>query len=282
MKKIYTALCMCLCCLLVGCGNIEDVNEKMTNCVNNEIVKQFNDNELINDFAVKDIKYEVTEDWETGMSVKCRLYIKSKELEKYADTNKDDKETIDKLLNIFRHIFEVQHNLSESQYLYELGKREIYYDLFLSDNYRTMIIVKDTAGNSFRYEKDESTENLWINNSQLYIYESAHASEDDSSSGSSLISYTGSYDAKLAYGSGSVLICISEDAMDRYMTAINKGYQGTIDEMTANGEIAYTEKNTKCNIVDKKMTKAKVELLDGSYAGNTVWVIIESLQEESE
>lgn len=282
MKKIYTALCMCLCCLLVGCGNIEDVNEKMTNCVNNEIVKQFNDNELINDFAVKDIKYEVTEDWETGMSVKCRLYIKSKELEKYADTNKDDKETIDKLLNIFRHIFEVQHNLSESQYLYELGKREIYYDLFLSDNYRTMIIIKDTAGNSFRYEKDESTENLWINNSQLYIYESAHASEDDSSSGSSLISYTGSYDAKLAYGSGSVLICISEDAMDRYMTAINKGYQGTIDEMTANGEIAYTEKNTKCNIVDKKMTKAKVELLDGSYAGNTVWVIIESLQEESE
>lgn len=64
------------------------------------------------------------------------------------------------------------------------------------------------------------------------------------------------------------------------MTALNNGYQGTIDEMTANGEIAFTEKNTKCNIVDKKITKAKVKLLDGSYAGNTVWVIIESLQEE--
>lgn len=93
-------------------------------------------------------------------------------------------------------------------------------------------------------------------------------------------SYTGTYDAKLSYGSGLVLICLSEDAMDRYMTVLNNGSQGAIDEMITNGEIAFTVKNTICNIVDKKITKAKVKLLNGFYVGNTVWVIIESLQEE--
>ena len=36
----------------------------------------------------------------------------------------------------------------------------------------------------------------------------------------------------------------------------------------------------KCNIVKKKSTKAQVKLLDGSFAGSTVWVIIESLHEK--
>lgn len=64
------------------------------------------------------------------------------------------------------------------------------------------------------------------------------------------------------------------------MKAVNNGNQGTIDEMTTNGKIAFTERNTKCNIVNKKITKAQVKLLDGSYAGNTVRVVIEALQEE--
>jgi hypothetical protein len=85
---------------------------------------------------------------------------------------------------------------------------------------------------------------------------------NDYSNNNSSSEYISSYDAKLPYGSDSVLICSSEDAMDRYMTALNNGNQGTIDEMITNGEIVFTEKNTKCNIVDKKITKAKVKLLD--------------------
>lgn len=93
--------------------------------------------------------------------------------------------------------------------------------------------------------------------------------------------YTGTHDATLKMtGEDSVLICISEDAMDRCMTALNNGYEGTIDEMISNKEIGFTERNTKCNIIDKQLTKAQVKLLDGSYAGNTVWVVIESLQDK--
>lgn len=89
-----------------------------------------------------------------------------------------------------------------------------------------------------------------------------------------------SYDAILKYGSGDVLICVSEDAMSRYMTALNKGDEGTIEEMQSNGEIGFTAEGTKCNIVERKATKYKVNLLDGAYAGNTVWVIIESVNEK--
>lgn len=100
-------------------------------------------------------------------------------------------------------------------------------------------------------------------------------SSSDSSGNSSLITY----DATLEYGSGSVLICASEEAMSRYMTALDKGNQGTIDEMIANGEIAWTSKGTKCNIVNQKISKCQVKLLDGAYAGNTVWVVSESIKE---
>lgn len=93
-------------------------------------------------------------------------------------------------------------------------------------------------------------------------------------------SYSGSYDATLSYGGDSVLICASEDAMDRYMTALSKSDRDTINSMIMNGEIAFAENNTKCNIVQKKLSRAKVTLLDGVYEGNTVWVIIEALQEK--
>lgn len=77
-----------------------------------------------------------------------------------------------------------------------------------------------------------------------------------------------------------LLICASEDAMDRFMTAANNQNEGSLYELLLNGEIAYTEQGTKCNIVDRKFTRCQVKLLDGSYAGSTVWVIIEALQEK--
>lgn len=109
-------------------------------------------------------------------------------------------------------------------------------------------------------------------------------SDSYSSSGSSSknnSSYSGAYDATLKYsGTSGVLICATEDAMERFMTAVNNGNEGTLEELFLNGQCAYTEQGTKCNIVDKKFTKCKVKLLDGSYAGNTVWVVIEALQEK--
>lgn len=138
-----------------------------------------------------------------------------------------------------------------------------------------------------KYESTETLDNYFIKDDQEIYVREEDGSWNGGLSTSNLFeeastvdnSYSGTYDATLEYGSSEVLICASEDAMERCMSAVNNGYQGTLDEMLESGEIAYTPKGTKCNIVDKKITKCKVKLLDGIYAGNTVWVVIESVQE---
>ena len=87
------------------------------------------------------------------------------------------------------------------------------------------------------------------------------------------------YDATLEYGDGMVLVFASEEAMERYMTALNKGHQGTLYELFLNGEVSYTAKGTKCNIINSRLTRAQVKLLEGSHSGSTVWVIIEAIHE---
>ena len=60
------------------------------------------------------------------------------------------------------------------------------------------------------------------------------------------------------------------------MKVLSNENEGTIEELLLNGQCAYTEQGMKCNIVDMKLTKCQVKLLDGSYAGETVWVVIEA------
>ena len=93
-------------------------------------------------------------------------------------------------------------------------------------------------------------------------------------------SVVSSYDAVLEYGDGKVLVFSSEDALSRYITALTKSRQGTMDEMFLSGEVSYTAKGTKCNIISTGISRAKVKLLDGPLAGNVVWVIIESVHEK--
>ena len=127
------------------------------------------------------------------------------------------------------------------------------------------------------YQEMEDILDMMIDD--VYSGNQGAGSSEDSLSGGVSASIV-SYDATLRYGNGSILICSSEDAMDKYMIALANGNQGTLDEMAANGEIAYTAKDTKCNIVNRKLTKCQVKLLDGIYAGNIVWVVIEAVQEK--
>lgn len=123
---------------------------------------------------------------------------------------------------------------------------------------------------------------LWkeLENTSSTASSAGSSSSKPSSNSSSSSEYTGKYDATLKYGSGKVLVCISEDAMDRYFTALNKGYEGTIDELESTGQIGWTAKGTKCNIIDFGISRCQVKLLDGIYAGNTVWVITESVEKK--
>jgi PBP1b-binding outer membrane lipoprotein LpoB len=46
-----------------------------------------------------------------------------------------------------------------------------------------------------------------------------------------------------------------------------------------NHKVAEVPKGTKVNIIERKLTRAKVRILDDIYKGNEVWVLIESIKD---
>lgn len=144
----------------------------------------------------------------------------------------------------------------------------------------------DSSSSSSSYDDSDSDySSSYSSSSDDEDSGSSYSSDSDSSYSSDTYSSSSddtvtSYDATLEYGSGSVLVAISKDAMDRYMSALSNDNQGTIDEMENEGQIGWTSKGTKCNIVDRGIGTYQVKLLDGLYAGNTVYVISESVNEK--
>ncbi|MGI5839409.1 MAG: hypothetical protein ACOX8W_07080 [bacterium] len=86
------------------------------------------------------------------------------------------------------------------------------------------------------------------------------------------------YDAILNFKNGSSLIAVDEETIDRFMDALVRENKGTINELYENNKIAEVPKGTKVNIIERKLTRAKVKILEGIYKDNEVWVLIESIQ----
>lgn len=88
------------------------------------------------------------------------------------------------------------------------------------------------------------------------------------------------YDAKLVYGNGSVIVAISEDALDSFFNALANNNDAAITELLNEGLIGETPKGSKVAIIKTGILKYQVRLLDGPYEGNTVWVISECVQKD--
>ena len=86
------------------------------------------------------------------------------------------------------------------------------------------------------------------------------------------------YDAILNFKNGSSLIAIDEETLDRFMDALVRENKGTINELYGNNKVAEVPKGIKVNIIERKLTRAKVKILEGIYKDNEVWVLIESIQ----
>lgn len=89
-----------------------------------------------------------------------------------------------------------------------------------------------------------------------------------------------SYDATLSFNGEMSLIANSKEVLDRFLNAIADENQGTIDELLQSGQVAQVPVGTHVNIIEKKIGVAKVKILDGIYADNEVWVLIESVHEQ--
>lgn len=202
------------------------------------------------------------------------LSFVSDEIDKYYTVGSKSDE-LKELASILNKIKDVYNEKPTYTYTNNTGK----VILEISNGVFEHFYVRTTAGREYEFSYSVGYDQIEVDGELEYIEKNGEYTPNSSSSTSN--TYTGTYDAKLKYsGTDGVLICVSEDAMDRFMTAVNNNNQGTLEELFVDGQVAYTEQGTKCNIVEKKFSKAKVKLLDGSYAGNTVWVVIESLQEE--
>ena len=87
-------------------------------------------------------------------------------------------------------------------------------------------------------------------------------------------------DATLEYQGGKALIAVSEEAMDRFFKALTKGNEGIIEELYSSFQVAQVNSGMPVNIIEKKLTRTKVKILDGMYKGNEVWVLMESVKEK--
>lgn len=216
--------------------------------------------------------FEYDYDEETKkLYAECHLSFTSDEIDNYYTTEYNEKssEELAEVLNKLKSAY-----YEEPSYTYTNENGTVV--LKITNGVSSEIHVKTSSGRDYSLDFYVDYDKVEIDGEWVY-----HKEARNDYTSTSTNSYTGAYDAKLKYsGTDGVLICISEDAMERFMTAVNNNNQGTLEELFAEEQVAYTEQGTKCNIIEKKFSKAKVKLLDGSYAGNTVWVVIESLQEE--
>lgn len=86
------------------------------------------------------------------------------------------------------------------------------------------------------------------------------------------------YDATLSYGAESVVIANSKDDLDDYISYLAKEDKNSISSMILNGQIAYVDNGTKVNILERKLSVAKVKILEGVYKDVEGWTIIEAAQ----
>lgn len=200
------------------------------------------------------------------LRVFCNVSLRSDEIDEYftRDYNSEKAAELRNLLSRLLKVFD-----DEEYRTYESDDGTVYlWTLARSSDEIYVLTSKDRA---YSYNCMTSYDSVQIDNDIVYLA--------DERGGNSSSSYTGSYDATLQYGTGAIAAFNTEESMERFTSAMVNDQQGTVDDMIVNGDVIYIEKNTKCNIVSKKTTKAQVILLDGAYEGDTVWVAIEAIKE---
>jgi len=86
------------------------------------------------------------------------------------------------------------------------------------------------------------------------------------------------YDAILNFNNGKVLIAASKTALDDALTATANNDEETLSNLFLNSKIAFVESGCKVDIVETKTGVVKVNILTGTYKGNTVWVLREEVE----
>ncbi|MFT3985780.1 MAG: zinc ribbon domain-containing protein [Lachnospiraceae bacterium] len=285
--KMIIPLCIILVSVMIGTViiNRNKKHELLMESAYNSFSSDFEDYvKSLNVHGINiDASFKIVESTQEDDILNLSCYTKyiSDDLNKYADVKKNSSEA-EELFNIFERINQKKN--ARHFFTYHIDDKTVSINIEGSGGSSVDFIIYDSNLHEYHYYSNDNYEKLEIDNTIVFSKGEAENPKtsnntDNYSDSSKVSSYIENYDATLEYGSDSVLVFISEDAMGRYMSALNNDNQGIIDEMESSGEAGWTVNGTKCNIIEKGFGKYQVKLLDGIYEGSTVWVFYESINE---
>lgn len=285
-NRMIFLIFICMSVFLVACGsesNAENLAEyaKEQFMANDyeDYVKNLREKSGLNDLDIEmNVVYNYDYEYDKQnkeLMAEGHISFISDEIDNYYSEGSHETELKD-LVIVLNKLKEAYYE--NPRYVYTNSNGTVYLDV--KNGVSDQFFITTSSGREYKFSYYGGYDDIEVDGDLVYIEKNSEYKPSSTASNSNFNSYTGAYDATLEYGSGSVLVCISKDAMDRYLTAINNDNQGTIEEMEKSGEVGWTAKGTKCNIVDRGIGTYKVKLLDGIYSGNTVYVISESVNEK--
>ncbi|MEI3289466.1 MAG: hypothetical protein V8R56_06365 [Eubacterium sp.] len=136
---------------------------------------------------------------------------------------------------------------------------------------------------------DEQTEKIWKKAEKIYkitesdIYEIMSDADLIKEYYSSLESeetddYVGQYDAVLSNSGYGVVVAVTKEAMDEYISALSKNNKDTIQSLYSLGYIAKIPEGTKVDVIEAGISVSEVRILEGIYKGYNFYSINECIE----
>lgn len=136
---------------------------------------------------------------------------------------------------------------------------------------------------------DEQTEKIWKKAEEIYkisesdIYEIMSDTDLIKEYYSGLESeetddYVGQYDAVLSNSGYGVVVAVTKEAMDEYISALSKNNKDTIQSLYSLGYIAKISEGTKVDVIETGISMSEVRILEGIYKGYNFYSINECIE----
>ena len=177
--------------------------------------------------------------------------------ENFKELTKSDKiEIYNYILDQFKYYDSKEGTYTGDKYSDEIWK-EVSEKYGISESQVTQIYIDDSITKAIAAESNPEDE---------------EPKDSDTS-----ISSTVKYDATLNYEGGNALIAVSQEAIDEFFDALISSDQDALNVLYNNGKVAQVPPGTKVKVISKKALNSQVEIMSGTYTGNIVWVLTESI-----
>ena len=156
---------------------------------------------------------------EDALIITCPVIYKSNNIDKYREVSYNSNKAKE-LCSVLKSI----NSVKQQRFSYYSEEGIVIIEMAGNENNMT---IYGENGCEYEYSYVVDYDELKIEGE--YAFMESDGSYEETAQASS---YSGAYDAKLKYkGTKGVLICVSEDAMEKFMTSVNNDNQEKLDEL---------------------------------------------------